>query len=76
MNRQVNHFQLKHTFFPCPTPTTEDEKYGMFTSALREIFPAAMVTAGEDNPQDTPEDYFRKGDPRNSPVAERRQSPA
>lgn len=29
--------------------------YGWFTAALREMFPAAIVSAGPENPQDTQE---------------------
>src|SRR5271157_5545371 len=60
-SEMVNHCQLKQTAFPYPTPTRAGEKYGTFTSALREIFPAATVSAGEENPQDTQENIAREG---------------
>ena len=44
------------TAFPCPKGGKElGEKSGLFTEALRDIFPAAMVSAGAENPQDTQE---------------------
>jgi hypothetical protein len=53
--QEVNHCQLKQTAFPYPAPTRAGEKYGRFTTALPAIMPAATVSAGAENPQDTQE---------------------
>ena len=46
---------LLGTAFPYPTPERTGGMYGSFTRALREMFPAAIVSARPANPQDTQE---------------------